>query len=402
MIGTVKKRNLIFEKTLTDVERGVYLKDWRITNEEFGMDSEWVVDKRRLEGGVSDGIDLITVDNGDLSFTLIPTRGMSVWKGEFKGAHLGWDSPIKRPVHPHYINLDTKRGLGWIYGFNEWVVRCGLENFGMPGTDIIIDGSTRTEVPLTLHGRIANIPAERVKAKVSSGSTIELGVEGVVYERAFFGLNLKMTTLTSTTLKSNTIHVKDVIENLKSTPEEMQLLYHCNYGAPFLEDGAHVMAPFRAVAPRDPRSAERIENFDAYGPPESGFTEQVYLCKLVGDDEGRTKVALINRGETKGVSISFSLKELPYFTIWKNTNSLEEGYVTGLEPATGFPNIRTFEREHNRVVNLGPKETYKVDLDFSVHLGIEKVQKLKDDIENLRGGIEPKIFGKPNPDYSPV
>jgi len=372
------KKDTIFEKTLTDVENGIYLKDWKINNEDLKIDRKWVIEKRRLEGGVSDGVDIITVNNGILSFTVVPTRGMGLWRGEFKGAALGWNSPVKNLVHPYYINLETRKGLG--YGFNEWVLRCGLEDFP---------------------GRIANIPTEVVKVRVTSTSKVTLEVEGVAYERAFFGSNFKIDSLVSTVLSSNTIHVTDFIENLKNTTQGMQLLYHCNYGSPFLEEGAHIIAPFKVVVPRDARAAAGIKRLNIYGPPETGFTEQVYFCELKGDRYGKTEVALINRDETKAVSLSFSLKELPCFTLWKNTNSIEEGYVTGLEPATFFPNIRIFEQEHNRIVNLGPKKIYKIGLDFSVHLGKEKVLKLKDKIENLKEGVEPKIYRKPEPYYSP-
>ena len=38
------------------------------------------------------------------------------------------------------------------------------------------------------------------------------------------------------------------------------------------------------------------------------------------------------------------LEELPCFTLWKNTAAEADGYVTGLEPGTNFPNLRSFER----------------------------------------------------------
>jgi hypothetical protein len=46
---------------------------------------------------------------------------------------LGWDSPVKEVVHPQFINLQSRGGLGWLEGFNEWMVRCGLEWAGHPG-----------------------------------------------------------------------------------------------------------------------------------------------------------------------------------------------------------------------------------------------------------------------------
>ena len=39
------------------------------------------------------------------------------------------------------------------------------------------------------------------------------------------------------------------------TPQEMQLLYHCNLGPPFLEAGSRVVVPFRELAPLTARAA---------------------------------------------------------------------------------------------------------------------------------------------------
>lgn len=65
------------------------------------------------------------VDNGRLSLTVVPTRGMSIQEVRMGDIRLGWDSPVKGLVHPQYINLHTRAGLGWLEGFNEWMVRCG-------------------------------------------------------------------------------------------------------------------------------------------------------------------------------------------------------------------------------------------------------------------------------------
>jgi hypothetical protein len=392
-----------FLKTLTDVEKGVYVERWSISSDELGIGEAWSIEKRRLYGGLSDGVDIITVNNGKLSFAIVPTRGMGIWKGEYQGTPLGWASPIKDLVHPHYVNLEARGGLGWLDGFNEWIVRCGLVNFGAPGFDTIRDNmGNEKDIMLTLHGRIANIPAILAKVRIGLEPPFELGVEGVVYERAFFGSNLRLTTLITTTLGSNSLKISDTVENLRGVPDEMQLLYHCNYGSPFLGEGARLVAPIRRVAPRDSRAMEVIGSFDVYGPPESGFVEQVYFMELLANDKGHTKVMLVNRDETKAVSVSFSVKELPCFTLWKNTCAVEQGYVTGLEPGTSFPNPKRFERKRNRVVRLKPKEKYRSEVALSVHLGKDKVYKVKKEIEKIGGKTEPAVFKEPNQDFSPV
>jgi len=393
----------IFEKTLTDVERGIYLRNWKISNEEVGSDIKWRIKKRRLSGGLSDRVDVVEVNNGRLSFIVVPTRGMGVWKGKFEGTELGWESPVKSLIHPQYINLEARGGLGWLDGFNEWVVRCGLESFGEPGLDVVVDNmGNKKEVMLTLHGKVANIPADTLMARIGLEPPYELGLRGVVYERSMFGSNLKMDSSIITRPGSNSMIIVDAIENLRSVSDEMQLLYHCNYGRPFLEDGARLVAPVMQVAPRNQRAAEDVSTFDVFGAPTANFVEQVYFLRLIGDGEGRTLIMLVNKDDTKAVSISFSLDELPCFTLWKNTNSLEDGYVVGLEPGTSFPNSRAFERSRNRVVKMKPKQKYGVEIVLSVHLGKDEVRKMRKQIRDIGGHKEPEISKKPTDEFSPV
>ena len=54
---------------------------------------------------------------------------------------LGWNSPVKEVVHPSFIDLESRGGLGWLEGFNEWMVRCGLEFILHPGKDQFIDNT---------------------------------------------------------------------------------------------------------------------------------------------------------------------------------------------------------------------------------------------------------------------
>ncbi len=82
---------------------------------------------------------------------------------------------------------------------------------------------------------------------------------------------------------------------------------------------------------------------------------------------------------------------LPYFSQWKNTVGAADGYVTGLEPGTGFPNPRTFEEKQGRVIPLQAGKS----VEFHVRLeGInraERVAQLISDLDKLRGGEAEKV-----------
>jgi len=399
----LSEESRVFQKTLMDVERGIYVEKWSLSSRELKIGENWRIEKHRLYGGLSDGVDVVTVDNGQLSFIVVPTRGMGIWKGEYQGIFLGWESPVKNLVHPRHVNPEARGGLGWLDGFNEMIVRCGLSNFGAPGIDVITDNMGRKKgVMLTLHGKVANIPASIVKVKVGLNPPFKLEVEGVVYERTMFGSNLRLTSSVTTTPGSNSLTISDTIENLRGVPDEMQLLYHCNYGSPILEEGSRFVAPIKKLAPRDLVATEGVEGFEYYGPPQSGFVEQVYFMNLLADKEGNTMVMLTNRNGDKAVSLSYSVKELPCFTLWKNTSSLEDGYVTGLEPGTSFPNVKSFERKHGRVITLKPGEKYCSKITMSVHLGKDDVERTLDHIEKIRNGTVPEICKKPIEEFSPT
>src|SRR5262249_4461732 len=147
---------------------------------------------------------------------------------------------------------------------------------------------------------------------------------------------------------SNRVMIHDVVENRAARPAEMQMLYHCNLGPPFLEAGSRVLAPVRELAPLTARAAEGIDTFETYTGPLVGFAAQVYGYDLLPDAHGHTLALLLNAAADRAVALRFNPHELPCFTVWKNTGALEEGYVTGLEPATNYPNFRTFERQQGR------------------------------------------------------
>ncbi|HEY7158500.1 MAG TPA: aldose 1-epimerase family protein [Gemmataceae bacterium] len=336
--------------TLTDVHGDVWLDSFAAGSDTLHLPTpfDWSLRKRTLRGGPRDGLDLIEVHNGALSFSILPTRGMNLWRGDYRGSPLGWRSPLVGPVHPKYVQLTERGGLGWLNGFDELLTRCGLSSNGPPGED------AESRTPLTLHGRIANLPAHTVEVRVGLDPPYELIVGGEVDESALFCPQLRLTTTYTTVPGSNRLVIHDVVTNRAARPAEMQLLYHCNLGPPFLDAGSRILAPIREMAPQTPRAAEGIDTHETYAAPLAGFAEQVYLYDLLADSRGHTLALLVNPAADRAVALHFNHQELPCFTVWKNTGAIEEGYVTGLEPATNYPNFKSFERQQGRVPVLPP------------------------------------------------
>ena len=148
---------------LTDSANNISVKEWRISSEDVGITADgprWSVTKRVLAGGRQEGVEVIEVDNGLMKFTVVPTRGFQVWTATSESS--GWDG-IRRwteIVHPQFVNLAERGGLGWLNGFGEWISRCGLESMGPPCKD--------GNQIYTLHGRINYLPASYVEVRLES------------------------------------------------------------------------------------------------------------------------------------------------------------------------------------------------------------------------------------------
>src|SRR5258705_11819709 len=122
-------------KVLIDTAGNLATANWKTSSAEWGGKTGWSVQLRTLHGGRQEGVQVIDVDNGAMTFTIVPTRGFEVWKAEVGKAgklRLGWDSPVKEIIHPSYIRLTDNGGQGWVAGFGGLMVRGGLASFGSP------------------------------------------------------------------------------------------------------------------------------------------------------------------------------------------------------------------------------------------------------------------------------
>jgi hypothetical protein len=390
---------------LTDVLSDVWLDSFAVSNDSLRLATphDWSIRKHTLRGGLRDGIDLVEVHNGALSCSILPTRGMGLWRGEYRGNFLGWRAPVLGPVHPKFVHLDERSGLGWLAGFDELLCRCGLSSNGPPGEDIVTDKTGRvTRSKLTLHGRIANQPAHYVEVRVNLDPPHELSVIGHVEESCLFFPHLSLTTTYTTVPGSNRLVIHDMVENRGGEPAELQMLYHCNVGPPFLEAGSRVVAPIREMAPLTPRAAEGIDTFDTYSGPTAGFSEQVYCYELQQDSNGRTLALLYNAAADRGLALRWQHQPLPCLTVWRNCAAVEDGYVTGLEPGTNFPNLKTFERQQGRVRLLPPGGRWESNLSLEIHDTSAGVAKTIAEVVALQAHERPKIHRTPQARFTPI
>lgn len=380
------------EFVLIDSEASTREGDWSVTSKQVGVTAgpAFSISKRALHGGKQEGTDLIEVNNGKMTFWVIPTRGMNVLRVKTGDITLGWTSPIKEVVNPAFMTLDARGGLGWLDGFNEWLVRCGFEWSGHPGMD---DGKL-----MTLHGRVGNTPASKVVVSIDDKAPHRIHIRGRVDEKVFKFADYEAWTEISTEPGSLSLRVSDTLTNRSDYEREFQVIYHGNFGPPLLEEGSEFVGAVKQVTPFNAKAARDIATWTTYLAPTKDFGEQVFNVIPLADATGMTTVMLQNKAANLGVRITYPVGELPYFTLWKNTDTLKEGYVTGLEPGTGFAYTRRIERRSGRVPKLAAGASRSFTLDYTILPDAPSVAGTGKDIAAIQGDQKTTVVNDPEVD----
>ncbi|MCG8708427.1 aldose 1-epimerase family protein [Brenneria sp. 4F2] len=374
---------------LTDAESSVEKGNWQISSDAMKIkDQHFSIEQSVLHGGRQEGSKIITItsQNG-LKIVLSPTRGMDLLHVTGKDIRLGWHSPVDEVVNPNTINLESRGGVGWLEGFNEMMVRCGYEWTGHP----VVDNG----MVYTLHGRAGNTPASKVVVDISEKAPYQISVRGLLKENSFKKSNLETWTELRYVPGSESFTVHDVLTNKSDYVRDYQIIYHSNFSTPILEQGARFVAPVKEVSPFNDYAKAGLKDWQTYQGPTKDFDEMVFNLTPYADQQGKTLAALFNRAGDKGVSIDFDTHQLPVLTLWKNTDTEKQGYVTGIEPGTSYAYPVTIERQQGRVKQLQPGQSTAFELTYSLLSSADAVQKTEQRVKAIQGDNKITVTEKP-------
>ncbi|MFG0266948.1 MAG: aldose 1-epimerase family protein [Rhodopirellula sp. JB055] len=355
---------------------------------------EWTIRHGIFRGGVSEGVEIVRLKNSRMHVDVLPTRGMSIWRIECDGVRFGWHSPVIGPVHPNHVPVSEPSGLGWLSGFDELVVRCGLHSNGAP------QHAPNGQLEYPLHGHIANTPADSLSVEFDEASgRVEL-IADTVETRLFFK-RFRMRSKIRIHADRTEVELLDDVTNELETPQTMQLLYHINLGSPILGEKSRLVTALDELAPKDAHAAEQMDRWDEFDGPTPGQAERVYFGRPRADETGYTHAMLMSPEQDRGFAVSYKTSTLPAFVLWKNTAAESDGYVTGMEPATGFPNRRDFEEQQGRLVDIGAGETKSFRIKLQPFVDPESVETTRQKIQTLTEEGEPtEIFTDPRGDWT--
>ena len=311
---------------------------------------------RRMEclEGRAAGMCTTQVKNGDISFLVMEDKGLDIATLEYRGINLNF---LSKPGLIGRNSFDT-HGLEALRSIMGGLFfTCGLENICAPYQ------KDNKEYPM--HGRIRTTPAEHVctDAFWHDGAYI-MQISGEVREAELFGENMVLRRKISTIYGKNEINIQDEVENQSYREEPMMLMYHCNFGYPFLTESCRLILPSKKVTPREEWSGKHLDNWDKMDAPKDQQEEYVYIHDLAADEEGHTFAAIVNDTLGFGVKIDFNKKQLPYFMEWKSVASGD--YTIGLEPSNSSVYGRKYHEDQNSLHTLMPGEKEVITWKFSV------------------------------------
>jgi hypothetical protein len=270
---------------------------------------------------------------------------MDISLASYKGVNLVYLTN-NGETHPAFYE---SHGMGWLRTFTGGLLTtCGLTYFGPPCVD---EGED-----LGLHGRYSTIPARQF-ADLSDwdGNDYCFKLRGIMEEGHLFGKKLRMEREISSVIGQNMIRIADKITNFGNKPCPYTILYHMNFGYPFLSENAELIIDPLETQPRDTEAVSGIKEFRSFIKPQPAYNEQVFYHIMKGNKNGETKVMLRNKAIKTSVSLKFNINQLRYVTQWKMMAYGE--YVLGIEPCNVFCKSRSVLRNEGKLPELLPGES---------------------------------------------
>lgn len=295
----------------------------------------------RLEEGPARGQRIIDVFNGTgLAFTVTPDRGMNLVECSYRGIPLAFRTPCgHRGVTGNWLK-------DWTGGMMTTV---GLRNAGGPSGG------------QGLHGSISAEAAEQVSASCRDG---KIRIAGRLREGALFDANLVLEREISTGFGENRIVVTDRVSNQAEAPEFTEILYHCNFGYPFVGPDMEFDLPEHKIIARDENAEKAIDRWMEFPEPLTGFGEHCYRHFLPAGNDGIAVMRVLNRKLGFAVRVEYHTDTLPCIVEWKKPSL--HAYVMGLEPTNASLGGQEFDKVNGfgRTLQPGEEIQYRFSLVF--------------------------------------
>lgn len=319
--------------------------------------------------GQAKGLGAYQMRNGSMQMTILRDKALDISELSYKGVNISF---LSKPGLQHKGQLSSDAGAGSIMG--GFLFTAGLDNICTPA--VIEDRQ------FPLHGHLRSIPAEHLSNRAFwDGEDYVLEVSGQMREAELFGENLLLTRKITTRFPSASFTIEDEIENQGFRDEPYFILYHFNFGFPFIDETCRILVPSGQVIPRDEVSSNNALQWQSMSQPIANESEYVYTHNTGSNAAGRTLVAVYNPSRKLGVSIEYDAEVLPHFLQWKTLGSGD--YALGLEPANASVFGRQYHYDNDSLPMIRSQDRITSVITVTIIEGDDEYRILKEHIENI-------------------
>ena len=315
-----------------------------------------------LDNGIGRGNRVAWINTGSgLRFKVNFDRGMDIGEAFYNQHCLTWLSHGGIPAPQTLSDI----GINWLRTFGGGLLTtCGLQHVGGPESDQYGERG--------IHGNISNLPAqiESIIQPDPSRGKKEMSITGVMKESKIFGPNLELRRTISITLGESEIRIHDEVINKGNTIEPLMILYHINFGYPFIQEGTQIfwegkwMPRFDGDYPKIFKEGIDFKTCPAPLDSHLGGGEEVALINPIADKNDKCRCGIFNPKLNLALEIEFYKSQLPYLSNWQHFGKGE--YVTGLEPGTNWPIGQKQARENQELLFLEPQATKNFEISLKI------------------------------------
>ena len=280
-----------------------------------------------FDQGIACGKKVILVHNGGLELMISKTNALDILYLKYNGKNVSF-------LSKNGINENKGDFLNCFEG--GFLYTCGMDAFS-------------TCVPnKPMHGSLHKTNADNVNINIDDDKVV---ITGVVKETALFGKNLKLYR--KFTITENSVLINDVMVNEAFTDGDYAMLYHVNFGYPFLDESLEIkMNLIDCEGCSDYAEQHKSEHLNITESVDGGL-EQCFYCY---SNDG--KISLVNPEVNIRCEMNYDMDTLPYLVEWKSMVSGD--YALGIEPCT-----TRFKDFKLTPIKAGEKKEFNVSLKFN-------------------------------------
>lgn len=252
--------------------------------------------------GKSKGNEYLLLNNGVIELLVDVTHGFDIAWFRYKGELLSLI--LNNGFNSSNEDFHYRFEGGFLY-------TCGLDGIGQKEN-------------LPLHGHYHLTPARIINIQEGEHLIVKAEIEFT----QFFGQNILIERTITTSYNSSSIKIEDEIQNQLNKDVPYCMLYHFNFGYPFIDETCEIRIDSLNVSARNDFSKRDIKVWNSY---KDGIKneEQVYF-----HSQNTNHIEIINHKSNKKIILDYTGKDLTKLIEWKC--QVYKNYALGIEPSTSF------------------------------------------------------------------